>query len=103
MRPVPVPEVLRGADWVEGTTVFAAPDGDLTSTRIPPAEGVFYSTKMSGYGERDFPMVGVILQLDDEDLAAIGAGARHLMLSWPGRQMPVFIVPEVLHVPEAMG
>lgn len=98
MRPVPVPEEIRKAAWVDGTSVFAAPDGNLTSEQIPPAEGIFYTSKMSGY-DHDFPMVGVILRLDDEDLDRIRNGARHILMSWPGRQMPVFVVPEILEVP----
>lgn len=96
MRPVPVPDWLRDADWVKGTAVFAAPGGDLTSEQIPPAEGVFYSTLMLGFGDRQFPMVGVVLRLDDDDFESIIAGTRHILLSWPGSQMPVFIVPELL-------
>ena len=96
-----MPESVRNAGWVDGTAVFAAPDGDLLSEQIPPAEGIFYTTKMTGYGERDFPMVGVLLQLDDTDLEQIiNRGARHILLSWPGRQMPVFIVPTIYHVEE---
>lgn len=96
MRPVPVPEYVRNSPWVEGTAVFAAPDGDLTSTKIPPAEGLFYTSRMAGFDDQEIPMVAVVVQLDDSEVEAIRDGARHIMLSWPGRQMPVFIVPDVL-------
>jgi hypothetical protein len=96
MRVVPVPEYVRRAEWVEGTTVFSAPDGDLTSEKVPPAEGLFYTTRMVGYGEQDFPMVAAVLELEEPEIEAIKAGAKHVMLSWPGRRMPVFIVPDVL-------
>lgn len=97
MRPVPIPDWLRNADWVEGTQVFAAPDGDLTSTQIPPAEGVFYQSLMSGYGEELFPMVAVLLEFDAAEVEAIAAGkAKHVLLPWHGRRMPVFVVPTVI-------
>lgn len=98
MRPIPIPRWLREADWVEGTAVFAAPDGDLTSEQIAPAEGVFYWSEMAGYS-RPVPMVGVVLYLEDDDLEQLAAGSRHLLLSWPGRRMPVFVCPVVLEVP----
>jgi hypothetical protein len=96
MRPVPVPDWVSASPWVEGTTVFSAPDGDLTSEQIPPAEGLFYTTKMAGYGDQDFDMVAVILELEPSDIAAIQHGAKHVMLSWHGRRMPVFVVPDIL-------
>jgi hypothetical protein len=100
MRPVPIPDVVREWEWCEGTAVFSAPDGDLTSEQVPPAEGIFYTNRMVGYDE-EFPMVGVLLQLDDHDLDQIADGARHVLLSWVGRQMPVFVVPEILPIPPA--
>lgn len=97
MRPVPVPDWIRNDPFCEGTAVFSAPDGDLTSTQIPPAEGLFYSSPMSGFEDQTFPMVAVVLELDDAEIAAIRDGhSRHLLLSWPGRRMPVFVVPEIL-------
>lgn len=100
MRPIPVPEWLRAAPWVDGTGVFAAPDGDLTSEQIAPAEGVFFWSEMAGYPD-PVPMVGVVLYLEDDDLERIAAGSRHLLLVWPGRRMPVFVCPEVLDPPPA--
>jgi len=81
---------------VEDVRVWGAPDGDLTSPQIPPAEGIVYRSTMSGFGDRPFPMIGVILVLDDVDLAAIAAGTRHILLSWHGHQMPVFVVPSLI-------
>lgn len=98
MRPVPVPDWIRTHPGIEGTAVFAAPDGDLTSTQIPPAEGFFYSSLVHGYDNQVFPMVAVVLELDEDELAAIREGhARHVLLSWHGRTMPVFVCPQVLN------
>lgn len=94
MRPVPVPEFVSKAVWAEGTRVFAAPDGDLTNDRIPPAEGVFFSAVV---GEEMIPCIGVVLYLEDEDIELIREGNRHIMMPWVGRRMPVFLVPDVLN------
>ncbi len=51
---------------------------------------------MSGYGDKQFPFVAVILELDEADLALIAQGTRHILLSWQGKYMPVFIVPEMI-------
>jgi len=99
MRPVPVPSEVRDADWVTGTQVFAAPSGDLTDPVIPPAEGIFYSVYPNGSKEGTiWPCVGVILELEDNDIEAITTGARHLLMGWPGVVMPVFMVPEFLDI-----
>lgn len=99
MRVIPVPDAVRNQTWVEGTAVFAAPNGDLTDDRIPPAEGIFYTSVMDGFPGHVFPMTGVILLLEDADVAAIESGARHLLMSWYGRRMPVFVVPRVMEIP----
>ncbi len=96
MRPIPIPDWLKADPGVTGTAVFAAPDGDLTSTQIPPVEAIFYKSLMDGFGDRVFPMVGVVLQLSQEDVDRITTGSRHVLLSWHGRTVPVFVVPEVL-------
>jgi len=64
---------------------------------IPPAEGIVYQSLMSGFGDRMLPMVGVVLRLDDDDLERIIDGDRHILMSWHGRTMPVFVVPELLN------
>ena len=95
MRVVPVPKKLREKDWVLGTRVYSAPDGDLTSTSIPPAEGILYMSHVEGF-EGAVPMVGAVLRLEEDEVAAIQNGCRHILLSWVGTRMPVFIVPDVI-------
>lgn len=92
MRPIPIPDWIRRAPFCEGTAVFSAPDGDLTSEQVPATEGLFFTQTMSGFDE-PFPMVAAVLELDDADLEAIRNGARHVILPWVGRRMPVFVEP----------
>lgn len=96
MRPIPVPKYLSDLEWCEGTKVFAAPGGDLTSDVFPAVEAVFYHTKMEGGDDELIPMVGVVLQLEEPEIEAIKNGANHILLSWMGRRVPVFSVPEVI-------
>lgn len=97
MRVVPVPDEIRHQPWVLRTAVFAAPNGDLTSEIIPPAEGIYYRAHPTGAPEGDdWIAVGVVVLLDDADVELIVNGNRHIMLGWPGERMPVFMVPEIL-------
>lgn len=96
MRVIPVPESVRNAEWVEGTAVFSAPDGDLTSEKIAPAEGLFFTSRVDGFGDQECPFTGVVLVLEDDDMAMIERGTRHLVMYWPGRAMPVFMTPFLL-------
>lgn len=93
MRPVPVPEWLRSQEWVKETRVYAAPNGDLTSDVIRPAEGLLYDSHYQG---QSIPMVAAVLLFEEEDIAAINRGARHLLMSWVGDRMPVFITPHII-------
>ena len=78
-----------------GTRVYSAPDGDLTSTSIPPAEGILYMSHVEGF-EGAVPMVGAVLRLEDDEVASIQNGCRHILMSWIGVRMPVFIAPHVI-------
>jgi hypothetical protein len=100
VRVVPIPDVIRNAEWVAGTRVYASPTGDLTDPVVPPAEGILYNSHPTGSPEGTvWPTVGVVVRLDEDDVEKITAGARHLLLAWPGHAMPVFMVPEVLTEP----
>lgn len=97
MRVVPVPDAVRDLEWVKGTRVYGAPDGDLTNPAIPPAEGILFDSRPSGTPEGTvWPTVAVIVELDDDDVGQIAAGARRLVMGWPGEAMPVFLVPFLL-------
>ncbi len=101
MRVVPIPADIRNADWVVTTKVYSAPGGDLTDPVIPPAEGIIFQTHPEGSEEgTTWPAVGVVLELDDNDLAKIAAGARHILMAWPGTNMPVFMVPDIITIQE---
>lgn len=101
MRVIPVPKEVSVQGWVTGTSVFSSPSGDLTDPVIPPAEGLRYLTRPSGAEEGTiWPAVGVVLLLEEADLEQIHNGARHLLMGWPGEQMPVFMVPEIFNLEE---
>jgi hypothetical protein len=94
VRVVPVPDDVRALEWVKGTRVYGAPNGDLTNPVVPPAEGILFDSAPSGAPEGTvWRTVGVIVELDADDVAKIEAGSRRLVLAWPGEAMPVFMVP----------
>jgi hypothetical protein len=86
---------------VQDTKVFAAPTGDLTDPVIPPAEGViFYTSPTGAPDDTVWPAIGVILELTAADTVRIAAGARLILMAWPGERMPVFMIPEIVDSPE---
>lgn len=94
MRVVPVPDQVRAMPWCIKTTVYSAPNGDLTDEEIAPAEALHYYADMPSRGT--FVCTSVMLMLDDDDIEKIKNGAQHLMIGWPGVQVPVFMVPEII-------
>lgn len=81
MRPIPIPDGL--AESMGGRRVVIGELGDPTRDDVRPCEYVYTASAL--YPGR--PCVTALIELDDEDRAALAAGAR-LSLTLDGGELP---------------
>jgi hypothetical protein len=81
MRPVPIPDGV--AEAMGGRRVVIGEPGDPTRTDVRPCE--YVATLSELYPGR--PCVTALVELDDDDRAAIADGAR-LSLTLDGGELP---------------
>lgn len=97
MRPIPITDDLLATFGTDAErVVFAAPNGDLTDPVVPPAEAVIYQVHPSGSEQGTvWPVTAIVLRLEDGELEKLQAGGL-VVVGFPGRGLPVFMLPEVL-------
>lgn len=81
MRPIPIPDGVAEASG--GRRIVIGEPGDPTREDVRPCE--YIVTESALYPGR--PCVTALIELDDEDRAALSAGA-HLSLTFDGGELP---------------